>query len=37
MIGLSGGDIERFWSYVEKSEGCWFWMGATQGQWCGLK
>jgi len=21
---------ERFWSYVEKSEGCWIWKGCTQ-------
>jgi hypothetical protein len=29
IVGLT--DSERFWQYVETSDGCWLWVGSTSG------
>lgn len=35
-MNLTEKDIARFWSYVEKSDGCWLWTGATDDKGYGV-
>lgn len=36
MIRLTASDIERFWSFIEKTDTCWIWTGAKTVDGYGL-
>lgn len=36
MVPMTEDDIKRFWSFVQKTDGCWPWTGATTKDGYGL-